>query len=153
VCINLLTLTCFYVPCDCSEKISISITILLSLSMFQLLLLDLVPATSLTIPLLGKYILFTNCVLCGSIICSVVSLNVHYRGKKVGIMGKFTKWFFLDMLAKLMCIQIPAPAKHDQYMHDHWSPPWRHSAGISRPSITNLCRKSSLIRNAMRRYT
>ncbi|ELU04363.1 hypothetical protein CAPTEDRAFT_221484 [Capitella teleta] len=153
VCINMLTLTCFYVPCDCHEKISICITILLSLSMFQLLLLDLVPGTSMKTPLLGKYILFTLIILCGSIFCSVISLNVHYRGNKVGVMGKFTKWFFLEMLAKVLCIRLPSPAAHDEYMHNHWVPPWRHSADISRPSLTKLCRKGSKIKTAMRRYT
>ncbi len=47
--------------------------------MLQLLLMEIVPATSITIPLMGKYILFTMVMVSLSVFISVVTLNVRYR--------------------------------------------------------------------------
>ena len=40
-------------------KVSLSINILLSLTVFFLLLAEIIPPTSLVVPLLGKFVLFT----------------------------------------------------------------------------------------------
>ena len=49
----------FYLPSDSGEKVSLSISILLSLTVFFLLLAEIIPPTSLVVPLLGKFVLFT----------------------------------------------------------------------------------------------
>ena len=40
-------------------QVSLSISILLSLTVFFLLLAEIIPPTSLVVPLLGKFVLFT----------------------------------------------------------------------------------------------
>ncbi|OAD54116.1 Acetylcholine receptor subunit alpha-like [Eufriesea mexicana] len=57
--ISFLTVLVFYLPSDSGEKISLSISILLSLTVFFLLLAEIIPPTSLVVPLLGKFVLFT----------------------------------------------------------------------------------------------
>ncbi len=42
-----------------SSQVSLSISILLSLTVFFLLLAEIIPPTSLVVPLLGKFVLFT----------------------------------------------------------------------------------------------
>lgn len=42
---------------DC--QVSLAISILLSLTVFFLLLAEIIPPTSLVVPLLGKFVLFT----------------------------------------------------------------------------------------------
>ncbi|EGI58441.1 Acetylcholine receptor subunit alpha-like protein [Acromyrmex echinatior] len=57
--ISFLTVLVFYLPCDSGEKVSLSVSILLSLTVFFLLLAEIIPPTSLVVPLLGKFVLFT----------------------------------------------------------------------------------------------
>ncbi|KRY74112.1 Acetylcholine receptor subunit alpha-type unc-38 [Trichinella pseudospiralis] len=57
--ISFLTILVFYLPSDSNEKISLCISILVSLTVFFLLLTEIIPATSIVLPLIGKYLLFT----------------------------------------------------------------------------------------------
>ena len=76
---SFLTVLVFYLPSDSGEKVSLSISILLSLTVFFLLLAEIIPPTSLVVPLLGKYLLFTMILVTLSICVTVVVLNVHFR--------------------------------------------------------------------------
>jgi nicotinic acetylcholine receptor len=48
------TILVFYIPASSGEKITMSITILNSLTIFLLLMAEINPPTSLAVPLLGK---------------------------------------------------------------------------------------------------
>jgi nicotinic acetylcholine receptor len=73
-----LTIFVFYIPAI-EHKITYSISILVTLTVFYLVLIDLVPPTSLVIPLIGKYLLFTMFLVTFSIFLSVISVNFHRR--------------------------------------------------------------------------
>jgi nicotinic acetylcholine receptor len=154
VCITLLTLTGFYVPCDCTEKISISLTILLSISMFQLLLLDLLPGTSLKVPLLGRYILFTLCVITASIISAVIVLYMKNRTDVSGQVPRLVRWLILDMLARLMCMPQPTQEEQDQEIEDQidWSMANSDLANFSNPYKQKFRQRKSIIQQTMRDY-
>ena len=53
-CVGISSVLVFYLPSDSGEKVSLSISILLSLTVFFLLLAEIIPPTSLSVPLLGK---------------------------------------------------------------------------------------------------
>ena len=82
VAIAFLTLLVFYMPSDSGEKITLCISILVSLTLFFLLLAEIIPPTSLTTPLIGKYLMFTMALVTLSIITTVIVLNVHVSLKK-----------------------------------------------------------------------
>ena len=49
------------------------------MGVFFLLLAEIIPPTSLAVPLLGKYLLFTMILVTLSICVTVGVLNVHFR--------------------------------------------------------------------------
>jgi nicotinic acetylcholine receptor, invertebrate len=77
--ITFLTVLVFYLPSDSGEKVTLCISILLSLTVFFLLLAEIIPPTSLAVPLLGKYLLFTMILVTLSICVTVCVLNVYFR--------------------------------------------------------------------------
>lgn len=79
VLISFLSILVFYLPSDSGEKVSLSISIMLSLGVFFLLLSEIIPPTSLTVPLLGKYLLFTMILVSFSVIVTIAVLNVNFR--------------------------------------------------------------------------
>ena len=52
--ICLATLLVFYLPPECGEKVSLSVTVLLSLTVFNLLVAESLPSQSESVPLLGR---------------------------------------------------------------------------------------------------
>lgn len=60
-------------------QVALCASILLSLTVFFLLLAEIIPPTSLAVPLLGKYLLFTMILVTLSIWVTVCVLNVHFR--------------------------------------------------------------------------
>lgn len=107
ICINMLTALGFYLPSDCGEKISLCISILLSLSIFQLLLMDLVPPTSLTLPLMGKYLCFTCSLVTLSVFSSVIVLNGNFRSGSTHVMPGISRKIFLEILPRLLFMRRP----------------------------------------------
>ena len=97
-----LTLLVFYLPSDSGEKVTLSISSLVSLTVFFLLLAEIIPPTSLAIPLLGKYLLFTMILITLSICCTVGILNIHFRTLSTHIMKPWVKRFFIDTLPKYL---------------------------------------------------
>lgn len=77
--ISYLSVLVFYLPADSKEKISLCITILLSQTMFFLLISEIIPSTSLSLPLLGKYLLFTMLLVALCVVVTIIIINIHYR--------------------------------------------------------------------------
>ncbi|ESP01299.1 hypothetical protein LOTGIDRAFT_212843 [Lottia gigantea] len=107
VAISFLTVLVFYLPSDSGEKVTLCISILLSLTVFFLLLAEIIPPTSIVVPLIGKYLLFTMILVTLSIIVTVVVLNVHFRSPSTHVMSPWVRRVFLTILPKLLVMRRP----------------------------------------------
>lgn len=107
VAISCLTILVFYLPSDSCEKIALCISILLSLNFFFLLLAEIIPPTSIVVPLIGKYLLFTMILITLSIIVTVITLNVHFRSPSTHTMAPWVRRVFLNILPKMLLMRRP----------------------------------------------
>ncbi|XP_054718241.1 acetylcholine receptor subunit alpha-like 1 [Uloborus diversus] len=105
--ISFLSVLVFYLPSHSGEKVSLSISIVLSLGVFFLLLSEIIPPTSLTVPLLGKYLLFTMILVSFSVFVTIAVLNVNFRSPSTHKMAPWVRRTFIDFLPRLLCMQRP----------------------------------------------
>ncbi|XP_059487021.1 neuronal acetylcholine receptor subunit alpha-7 isoform X6 [Neocloeon triangulifer] len=104
VLISSMALLGFTLPPESGEKLTLGVTILLSLTVFSLLVAELLPQTSDAVPLIGTYF---NCIMfmvASSVVLTVVVLNYHHRTADIHEMPQWVKtvllhWFpwFLRM--------------------------------------------------------
>ncbi|XP_078060032.1 neuronal acetylcholine receptor subunit beta-2-like [Mustelus asterias] len=105
--ITSLAILVFYLPSDCGEKMTLCISVLLALTVFLLLISKIVPPTSLDVPLMGKYLMFTMVLVTFSIVTSVCVLNVHHRSPTTHTMPLWVRLVFLDKLPALLLMKQP----------------------------------------------
>ncbi|KAF7403194.1 hypothetical protein HZH68_005988 [Vespula germanica] len=116
--ITFLTVLVFYLPSDSGEKVSLCSSILLSLTVFFLLLAEIIPPTSLAIPLLGKYLLFTMILVTLSIWITVCVLNVYFRSPSTHSMSPWVRQVFLNWMPTILRMRRTpyTPENEDEYM-------------------------------------
>ena len=87
---------------DECEKITLCISVLLSLVVFLLVIVDTIPPTASAVPMLGIYILFTMALNSFSIVLTVVVENVHHRGPETHEMPAWMRKIFIDFLPRVL---------------------------------------------------
>ncbi|XP_068931488.1 neuronal acetylcholine receptor subunit beta-3 [Petaurus breviceps papuanus] len=106
--LSFLTVLVFYLPSDEGEKLSLSTSVLVSLTVFLLVIEEIIPSSSKVIPLIGEYLLFIMIFVTLSIIVTVFVINVHHRSSSTyHPMAPWVKRLFLQKLPKLLCMKGP----------------------------------------------
>jgi nicotinic acetylcholine receptor len=112
-----ITMLVFYLPADSTEKMSLSINILFSLTVFFLLMADTVPASSVAVPLLGQYLIFTMFLVSISVTVTVITYNVHFRSSVTHVMPDYTRKIFLYWMPRILMMRRPKVANsHDIHL-------------------------------------
>uniref|UniRef100_A0A914ZPC6 Neurotransmitter-gated ion-channel transmembrane domain-containing protein n=1 Tax=Parascaris univalens TaxID=6257 RepID=A0A914ZPC6_PARUN len=93
----------FYLPSESHNKVTLCISVLVSLTVFFLLLIEIVPPTSIHAPLIGKYLMFTMVMVTLSVIVTVFVQNVHYRSE-YDPMPCWMRRLFISFLGKYVLI-------------------------------------------------
>lgn len=107
VLISFLCVLVFYLPAEAGEKVTLGISILLSLVVFLLLVSKILPPTSLVLPLIAKYLLFTFIMNTLSILVTVVIINWNFRGPRTHRMPNWIRVVFLKYLPIILLMKRP----------------------------------------------
>uniref|UniRef100_A0A914MTE0 Uncharacterized protein n=2 Tax=Meloidogyne TaxID=189290 RepID=A0A914MTE0_MELIC len=102
--ISFLTTFVFYLP---DHKITFSISILVTLTVFFLVLIDLMPPTSLEVPMFGQYLITTMILVALSTLFSVASVNIRFRNGSTHQMSPWIRIVFLGVLPKILLMKRP----------------------------------------------
>ncbi|XP_023720496.1 neuronal acetylcholine receptor subunit alpha-7 isoform X8 [Cryptotermes secundus] len=97
----------FTLPPDSGEKLSLGVTILLSLTVFLNMVAETMPATSDAVPLLGTYF---NCIMfmvASSVVSTILILNYHHRNADTHEMSPWIKTIFLHWLPCILRMSRP----------------------------------------------
>uniref|UniRef100_A0A671K3U1 Cholinergic receptor, nicotinic, alpha 3 n=1 Tax=Sinocyclocheilus anshuiensis TaxID=1608454 RepID=A0A671K3U1_9TELE len=120
--ISFLTVLVFYLLSDCGEKVTLCISVLLSLTVFLL------------------YLLFTMIFVTLSIVITVFVLNVHYRTPKTHTMPGWVRKVFLGLLPWVMFMTRPEkePERKTRLCA-------LHAPGLVSSKQTNVSRRARLL--------
>nr|XP_006812267.1 PREDICTED: neuronal acetylcholine receptor subunit alpha-9-like [Saccoglossus kowalevskii] len=101
VLIAVFTMISFFLPADSGEKVSFGITVLLSLTVFLLLVAESMPPTS-DVPVIGQYTAATMIMVSFSVTMSILTLHVHHQGPNCRPLPRWVQRYILGYLARLL---------------------------------------------------
>ena len=107
VLISFLSVCVFYLPADAGEKMTMCISILLALVVFLLLVSKILPPTSITIPLIAKYLLFTFIMNIVTILITVIIINWNFKTPRTHRMPGWIRAVFLNWLPRALLMARP----------------------------------------------
>uniref|UniRef100_A0A8C6ZGT0 Neuronal acetylcholine receptor subunit alpha-7 n=1 Tax=Nothoprocta perdicaria TaxID=30464 RepID=A0A8C6ZGT0_NOTPE len=107
VLISALALLVFLLPADSGEKISLGITVLLSLTVFMLLVAEIMPATSDSVPLIAQYFASIMVIVGLSVVVTVLVLQFHHHDPQAGKMPRWVRVVLLNWCAWFLRMRKP----------------------------------------------
>ncbi|XGW27903.1 hypothetical protein V3C99_008029 [Haemonchus contortus] len=105
--ITLLTLIGFTLPPDAGEKMSLQITIMLSICIFQNYVAEMSPPTSEALPFLGAFFALCMCTCACCVVATTLALNFHHRNSYSHEMGELFRCVMLNWLPWLLMMHRP----------------------------------------------
>ena len=114
VCISFLNLTCFIIPSECGEKITLCISIFLTLAVFLTIISSALPESSDETSLFGVYVGLQLLMSGLTILSTVISLHLYHKEDD----DKVPK--YCQFLSKVFCrSKVSSPADSKVYTNGH----------------------------------
>ncbi|KAM6979875.1 LOW QUALITY PROTEIN: neuronal acetylcholine receptor subunit alpha-7-like [Aplochiton taeniatus] len=120
VLISGLALLVFLLPADSGEKISLGITVLLSLTVFMLLVAEIMPATSDSVPLIAQYFASTMMIVGLSVVVTVLVLQFHHHDPHGGKMPRWVRLVLLNWCAWFLRMKQPGEQRRRARAYKHY---------------------------------
>ncbi|XP_077588500.1 neuronal acetylcholine receptor subunit alpha-9-II isoform X1 [Stigmatopora nigra] len=93
----------FYLPADSGEKVSLGVTVLLALTVFQLMVAESMPPSE-SVPLIGKYYIATMTMVTASTALTIFIMNIHLCGPEAKPVPHWAKVLIIDYMSKIFCV-------------------------------------------------
>ncbi|XP_055493305.1 neuronal acetylcholine receptor subunit alpha-9 [Leucoraja erinacea] len=93
----------FYLPADSGEKVSLGVTVLLALTVFQLMVAESMPPSE-SVPLIGKYYIATMTMITASTALTIFIMNIHHCGPEAKPVPKWAKVIILQYMSKIFFV-------------------------------------------------
>ncbi|KAG8548336.1 hypothetical protein GDO81_025712 [Engystomops pustulosus] len=93
----------FYLPADSGEKVSLGVTVLLALTVFQLLVAESMPPSE-NVPLIGKYYIATMTMITASTALTIFIMNIHHCGPEAKPVPKWAKKYILQYMSRIFFV-------------------------------------------------
>ncbi|XP_066279092.1 neuronal acetylcholine receptor subunit alpha-7-like [Branchiostoma lanceolatum] len=105
-CLDLLVLNlaAFYIPPDSGERLGFTITVLLSLVVFQQLLTTQLPATSTSTPMLGQFFTATIVLVTISLLITILVLRLSHPSHPSRPLPRWLHVLILHYMASFFCM-------------------------------------------------
>ncbi|KAJ3588781.1 hypothetical protein NHX12_009635 [Muraenolepis orangiensis] len=101
--ISSLVVLAYFLPAQAGgQKLTVAISVLLAQTVFLFLIGQKVPETSLSVPLIGKYIIFVMCVTTLIATNQIVVLNFSLRSPSTHTMSQSIKHVFLELVPQFL---------------------------------------------------
>ncbi|XP_071483332.1 neuronal acetylcholine receptor subunit alpha-9-like [Diadema antillarum] len=102
--ISTTTFLSFFLPPESGEKVSLGITVLLSLTVFLLIVAELLPPSG-AVPIIAIYYAATMVMVSLSLAMSVVVLNLHHRGPETSAVPQWLRKIVLGRVGKVVLMR------------------------------------------------
>ncbi|KAL3884940.1 hypothetical protein ACJMK2_025039 [Sinanodonta woodiana] len=102
--LSFLCLAGFLLPPESGEKITLGLSVLLTITVFMLMVADKMPQTSESIPLISIYLMIVLSISCLSILSSVWILSIHHQRGKPTRVPTWIKILVFKILAPILCL-------------------------------------------------
>ncbi|XP_010296154.2 neuronal acetylcholine receptor subunit alpha-9 [Balearica regulorum gibbericeps] len=93
----------FYLPADSGEKVSLGVTVLLALTVFQLMVAEIMPPSE-NVPLIGKYYIATMTMITASTALTIIIMNLHHCGSEAKPVPQWARVVILDYMSKIFFV-------------------------------------------------
>uniref|UniRef100_A0A672YTE8 Uncharacterized protein n=1 Tax=Sphaeramia orbicularis TaxID=375764 RepID=A0A672YTE8_9TELE len=133
VLLSSMTLLVFLLPANSGEKISLGITVLLSLTVFMLMVAEIMPATSDSVPLIGQYFASTMVIVGMSVVATVIVLQFHHHNPDSGHMPRWMHLVLLQWVPWFLRMKRPGEGADPSLPHSQAD---TQSKTLSSPTTT-----------------
>ncbi|XP_061106407.1 acetylcholine receptor subunit epsilon isoform X2 [Conger conger] len=101
--ISSLVVLAYFLPAQAGgQKLTVSISVLLAQTVFLILVAQKVPETSLSVPLIGKYVIFVMSVTTLIVTNCIIVLNYSLRSPSTHNMSRSIKHVFLEVVPRFL---------------------------------------------------
>ncbi|TEA31224.1 hypothetical protein DBR06_SOUSAS18710002, partial [Sousa chinensis] len=103
VLISFLAPLSFYLPAASGEKVSLGVTILLAMTVFQLMVAEIMPASE-NVPLIGKYYIATMALITASTALTIMVMNIHFCGAEARPVPHWARVVILKYMSRILFV-------------------------------------------------